>query len=56
MAHEIISDTPVIHRSDAKGLRIGRQQIVKINGQIFRCDYWYQWETGSLHHVDSVPV
>lgn len=52
----ILSDTQVMHRADHRGVVIGRQQVIMVDGAKYRVDFWYQWETGRLHHVDSVAI
>jgi len=52
----VISDREVLHRSDARGVRITRVQIVEVDGQRFKCDFWTQWENGKLIRVDSNPI
>ena len=56
MQTKIISDKQIQHRADIQGIVISRQQIIEIDGKQFRCDYWSVWETGKLHHVDSVAI
>ena len=56
MQTAIISDKQVTHRADECGPRIGRVQIVEIDGKQFRCDFWVQWETQRLIRVDSTAL
>jgi len=56
MKTAIISDKQIQHRADTQGVVISRQQIIEIDGKQFRCDFWTVWETGKLHHVDSVAI
>lgn len=53
---EIISETIVQHTSSTRGVVIGKVQRVKLGDMVADVRFWFNWETGSLHHIDSVPV
>ena len=53
---KILSDTQVRHRSETRGIVITRQQVIEIDGKKFRADYWSNFESGALHHIDSTQI
>jgi hypothetical protein len=56
MKIEVISDREILHRADKQGVVITRQQVIEIDGARFVASYWSDWQTGALHHVDSVEA
>lgn len=52
----VISDTNIKHRSETRGVVVTRVQIIEINGKRFKASYWSHFETGKLHHIDSVTL
>jgi hypothetical protein len=52
----IHSDREILHRSETRGVVVTRVQIVEIAGKLFKCSFWTQFETGALHHIDSVEI
>jgi len=53
----IIEDRQVAHRSETRGVVVTRvQKIATGDGRLFEARYWTQFETGQLHHIDSVEV
>ncbi len=53
---EVIEDREIRHLAGTCGVRIGRVQIVKFEGVLTEVRFWYQWETGKLHHIDSFEI
>jgi hypothetical protein len=56
MTISIISDRNVLHRADTQGIVITREQVIEIDGRRHRAVYWSDWQTGTLHHIDSSPL
>jgi hypothetical protein len=52
----IIEDREVLHRSETRGVVITRVQKIEIGGRRFEARYWTQFETGALHHIDSLEL
>jgi len=53
---EIISEHEVLHRADTRGVVIAKVQRCRMGGVVADVRTWVQWETGAVHHIDSVPV
>jgi hypothetical protein len=53
---KVISDYPVLHTANTRGVVIGRTQIIETMGKKFKCDIWYNWDTGKMDHVDSNEI
>ena len=52
----IISDRQIPHHSNTRGVVVTRIQTINVDGRIFEARYWTQFETGAVHHIDSVEV
>ncbi len=53
---EIVSETLVQHRASTRGVVIGKVLRAKLGNEVADVRFWYNWENGSLHHIDSIPV
>jgi hypothetical protein len=58
VAHD---ERAVQHYSNTQGIVIGYEQLIELwNGdKLVEANIvrkWINWETGSIHHVDSVPA
>jgi hypothetical protein len=56
MTPRILEDREILHPVGTRGLRVTRVQTIEIGGKRFKASFWHQFETGALHHVDSVEV
>ena len=56
MQTSILSDREIRHRAETRGVVITRVQKIAIGDRIFEARYWTQFETGALHHIDSVEM
>lgn len=51
----------VRHRSNVRGIVIGYEQRIELwNNDVLQeaniIRKWVNWETGAIHHIDSVPA
>jgi hypothetical protein len=53
---QIVSDREIAHRSETQGVVVTRVQIIEAGDRRFEARYWTQFETGALHHVDSIEI
>jgi hypothetical protein len=52
MDAKIISDEQVLHRAGEQGERIGRVQVVEVDGVRYTVRFWYDLGTGRLVRVE----
>ena len=55
MKYEILSDTQIRHRSETRGVVITRTQRIAVDGKRYVGNFWTNFETGILSHIESIP-
>lgn len=53
MPIEIVSEREILHRSDATGLRVIREQVIRVAGREETHLYWAHLPSGRLSHVET---
>jgi hypothetical protein len=53
---EIISEKNILHRVGTRGVVIAKVQRCRLGDSVADVRTWVQWETGAVHHIDSIPV
>lgn len=51
--YSIIEDKEILHRAGEQGPRITRTQLVEVDGQRFRCNFWTN--NGRIVEITSNP-
>ena len=52
----VLSDTPILHRCDAIGIRVARVQRIELRGTITEVRFWNDLSTGRLVRVEALEV
>lgn len=55
MTAKILSDKDVLHRGETRGVVVTRVQEIEVGDTRFTVRYWSNFDTGNLHHIESVP-